>query len=488
MDEKRTLIEEDSVKTYMTTLLEQVADHRARIDIAKEIQQHIEEQAGANEAEGMEREEALEAAVADMGDPVETGVELNRIHRPKMAWGMFLGILLLLVIDTVIKIDFAPETFYESGGFFRLIIGIVLMLVINFWDYSMLGKYSREISIGLVVFIAIVSMFTDSFIPGRYIQIGNLTFATQYLIMLLVPLYGGVIYTYRNQELMGVVRCALWALLPGVFFVTLTNLYAVSLLMIVMNLIVLCVALAQHWFNVSAKKGILAISLLFITMIGIIAVVCLNTNGFRRDMLLAWLNPNEYRMTSGFFLSNVRELVSNSVLFGSASMDNTTAYEVVVGWLGKEYLLIYLLANYGILTAFFVVAVVLYWLAANYRMVWHQKNVLGRLMGTACCAVMTVQIVSYILANTGLLFSNYIGFPILNYSFTGNILNYVVWGILLSIYRYQKVLPVDGPNVVEHKLWHIPDDFLIKWIDKIFGLSDDFDELEEWEEVEEQNK
>ena len=36
----------------------------------------------------MSQTEAEEAAVREMGDPVEVGLEMDRIHRPTMAWGM----------------------------------------------------------------------------------------------------------------------------------------------------------------------------------------------------------------------------------------------------------------------------------------------------------------------------------------------------------------------------------------------------------------
>lgn len=36
----------------------------------------------------MSQTEAEEAAVREMGDPVEVGLEMDRIYRPTMAWGM----------------------------------------------------------------------------------------------------------------------------------------------------------------------------------------------------------------------------------------------------------------------------------------------------------------------------------------------------------------------------------------------------------------
>ena len=54
----------------------------ARGTIEQEINDHIEDQKEEFLSEGMSQTEAEEAAVREMGDPVEVGLEMDRIHRP----------------------------------------------------------------------------------------------------------------------------------------------------------------------------------------------------------------------------------------------------------------------------------------------------------------------------------------------------------------------------------------------------------------------
>ena len=49
---------------------------------------------------GMDREQAEREAVRDMGDPVETGISLDSVHRPQVAWKL-LGIIILISIAGV---------------------------------------------------------------------------------------------------------------------------------------------------------------------------------------------------------------------------------------------------------------------------------------------------------------------------------------------------------------------------------------------------
>ena len=88
------------VNEYIKVLLEQIRCRKAWSMVEGEMKNHILDQAEANRLQGMEEKEALEEAVRDMGDPVEAGVALDRIHRPQMEWGMLvlIGAISLLSI------------------------------------------------------------------------------------------------------------------------------------------------------------------------------------------------------------------------------------------------------------------------------------------------------------------------------------------------------------------------------------------------------
>ena len=73
---------------YMETLLAQIREKRARESIRREVEGHISDQKAAYLAQGMSGDQAEKQAILDMGDPVETGAELDQLHRPKPAWGM----------------------------------------------------------------------------------------------------------------------------------------------------------------------------------------------------------------------------------------------------------------------------------------------------------------------------------------------------------------------------------------------------------------
>ena len=88
------------IDEYLEIVSEQIRYAKIRPTITEELKNHILDQAEAYEECGAFPEEALDRAVREMGDPVETGVSLDRIHRPSMSW----GIVLLIGIISILSI------------------------------------------------------------------------------------------------------------------------------------------------------------------------------------------------------------------------------------------------------------------------------------------------------------------------------------------------------------------------------------------------
>ena len=98
---------------YLKIVTEQIRCKRARGAVQEELQQHMEDQKNAFLVEGMEVQEAEAAAVAEMGDPIKIGTEMDRIHRPQMAWGM-IGLIGALGIAGLL-LQFLMRLYFADG-------------------------------------------------------------------------------------------------------------------------------------------------------------------------------------------------------------------------------------------------------------------------------------------------------------------------------------------------------------------------------------
>ncbi len=104
-----------SKKRYMELLLEQIRNKRAKELVAHEITSHIEDQEEAYRAQGLTAYDAERRAVLDMGDPVETGVSLDAVHKPKMSWSM----VILTAIISVLGVFNDWNDMQGNFGFFN---------------------------------------------------------------------------------------------------------------------------------------------------------------------------------------------------------------------------------------------------------------------------------------------------------------------------------------------------------------------------------
>ena len=78
----------ETIREYLDTVQEQIRWKRARPVVARELEQHLNDQRGAFLEEGNTPETAERLAVEEMGDPVSVGTALDRVHRPRPQWGM----------------------------------------------------------------------------------------------------------------------------------------------------------------------------------------------------------------------------------------------------------------------------------------------------------------------------------------------------------------------------------------------------------------
>ena len=69
-------------------------------------------------AEGMDKTEAVEAAVREMGDPKETGRALDRVHRPKTDWR------LIVLVGLLSAGGFLPELCWKGICWEMLMAGL----------------------------------------------------------------------------------------------------------------------------------------------------------------------------------------------------------------------------------------------------------------------------------------------------------------------------------------------------------------------------
>ena len=188
---------------YIAVVTAQMRCKRARAMVAKELADHIADQKQAYVETGMDEASAELAAVRQMGDAVEVGREMDRIHRPRMdvkvlaLVGIFSPAACFLQ-NMLVMAQGNGEWTLRGAAFTALpvLLGVVLMTGILFVDYTWLCR--RPLTVWIVFLLA--AMLPVERIAGRE---GGAELIQYLLLALFLPAYGGVIYHYRKKRLPG---------------------------------------------------------------------------------------------------------------------------------------------------------------------------------------------------------------------------------------------------------------------------------------------
>lgn len=430
------------MEEYLRILLEQVRCKKAHTLIADEIQAHMEDQIEDNMASGMPKEMAEMAAVRDMGDPVETGISLDRIHRPAMAWDMIFFMAIISIIGIVIHM-LIGDSGAGSNQFMRYtVIGFIAMLIVYRVDYSFMAHHAKWIGTLFLAFSfcsiwafgMMVNGNSDSigiFIAGFFISINYFCW-----MMLYVPIYGAILYQYHGTGKKGILTSFVWMMIPVIFALRLHNVILAEILFVSMS-VLLSIAVYKDWFQVSKKK-------FYFFLWG--SVIVLPIILLALSMSFHWLASYQEARILGIIRGSEENYITNmlktslgsSLLLGGNSVD---LMKRLPGF-NNDYIFGYLISSYGILVGIAVCVVLVLIVVRCFRISLKQKNQLGMMMGCGSSVVLLSNIVINILENIGLFPNTQTFLPFFSAGGSCTISSYILIGIVLSVYRYKNILPI----------------------------------------------
>ena len=429
------------IQEYLDRVAGQIRNKKARELTANELQAHIEDQAAAYEKIGWSPEEATLMAVKDMGDPVQVGMELDRLHRPQFPTGMACFILFISLISVMVQFNRMHALF--------VLAGIGCMLGICLLDYTIIGKYGRCIAGVFLAALIIAWKCSHLTVNGasRWIRIGPAAMDGSVLVLLYLPLFGGILYAYRGQGYRCIFKILIWMLLPVLWVLRMPAL-SMALIMLLAETYMFGAALKEGWYHVSAGKTFLvAVICPFIA-----ALVCIlrffHLADYQKDRLLAWIThsgPESYLLHS-------LHLVFTQVRLLGLSQSAMQSLERIPD-VKQDYVLAYMAARFGIVPVILfsvMMGLLLWWM---YRGIRKQKNCLGMMVGTGSITVITLQFILNITMLLGWVPMTTSSTPFLSYTGSGTLVTYIMTGFVLSIYRNKNIVRDPKPAYIVRRMY-----------------------------------
>lgn len=131
------------IKEFLNNVCEQIKYKPIRNEISKELENHINETKENYIEKGMEENEAEEKAIKQMGSAEDIGKKLNKIHKPK--FNVQLLILLFILLEFGFLVNYLDHTDKWKMNLIVIVLSVIPFLLIYFFDYRKLQKYSNLI-------------------------------------------------------------------------------------------------------------------------------------------------------------------------------------------------------------------------------------------------------------------------------------------------------------------------------------------------------
>jgi cell division protein FtsW (lipid II flippase) len=427
-----------NIEEYITTLTDQIRCKKARQSVAREIKDHITDQSEAYEEMGLSHEQAQEKAVMEMGNPVETGIALDRIHRPQMDWRLFimsvvfsaLGLFILYSAGGLSEnmSSFARQCFYTAVAIF--IIGAVY-----FVDYSFIGKYGLQLYVALTLGLFIFKQFSP-IINGRVP-------ALSYLVYFYVPVFAGVLNRFRGNKMSGVLKAVVFMVITMVFVSVLSGSTFVMVAVGAILFIMVSFAIADNWFDVDRKKALaVVVSICVGVLLAVVLMIILSSkDGYYRVRLLAFLMPYKFEGEAGYIYTLVSSNLKNAKFVGGVD-SSQLPYGIV--YANSYYIFAKTVLSYGVVAGIAIILAFLCVILRAFKIVKSQKNKFGKMMSASCLITIACICTIGILINFNLFPATSVQFPFLSYGGSATLTYAVFIGLLMSCHRYEKVVGVTG--------------------------------------------
>ena len=457
------------MEEYIEKLISQIRCIKARPYIADEIRNHIEEQISENMTNGMSEIDAEINAVKDMGDPVEVGISMDKIHKPRVAWKMLIivGIISILAIliqwrfvlninnnianfGSITKATQIGGTFSENGGvientmeysysigdFIRnVVVGLLIMGLVYFLDYTFVARYSKIIGF-LIIFAGIWTVFFGIMVNGSHYYVFNIPVSTSIFMMMYIPVYGAILYKYRGGGTSAVLKSIIWLIIPVFITLRIPNML-VSVIMLICMLAQLTIAVSKGWFKVNKRICIVTQWAVFM-ILPIVSLFWMWSMHMLAEYQMARIRSWLYLDSElPDMISVIRKFTAEVPVLGKSTND-------IIGQLpnlNRDYVFTYVLNSYGSFAGILVISVLAILIFSVFSAVIHQKNELGLVMGCGCGMLLLINTVINIFCGIGVLPPASSFLPFFSAGGSSTILCYAFIGIVMSIYRYKDVYP-----------------------------------------------
>jgi len=419
------------IQAYISEVCSQVRFPDVHQEVKLELEAHIQEIVEEYLTQGLLEEEAIDKAIAQMGDADIVGKQLNKVHKPNPEWIVLLISFLFINIGLLAMYFIQKQSLltYDLHIFQRSLLysfmSLITIVGLYFFDYRKLEKYSKHIYLGTLL-ILIFTIFWGIQVNGSksWLLLGpfNINFVAVSPLLFIVAL-AGIFNKWDWSNPLKLVQGLALFIVPLILILNAPSLSTGAIFAVACMVLMIVSGLKL--------KHIILISGSFIAIL-ILAII---TKPYRLKRLVTFLNPGSDPSGSGWLNIQLSKIISQSGLLGQG----LTFDPQILPELHTDFIFTFITYTFGWIASILLITFVVMFLIRIAYIARQVKISYAKLLISGFVSILAVQFLWNIFMNLGLAPLSGVGLPFISYSGSQLIINAATVGIISSIYRRKNI-------------------------------------------------
>lgn len=414
---------EEKRDSFLREVTKHIQSKEAKKYVRAELEYHLKEAKGMWQEKGFNNIEAENKAVEQMGSPIQIGQKLNKLHQPRIDWWMMSLIVIAMGLSFLPTLSLSGMEYNElhhliKNKIFYVIFGLVAVFGMMMIDYRKMKKMGWIFYfIGTLILLILFAGIGGLTINGEpLLKIGPFSIKS----LMAIPFLFLAWASFLNDGRLKLWKLSILFLIPLLLFIGVGN--------IPVACIYLCMGLTMLWYsNEFDIKETLILTIVPIILGGLYLLFTIKE--YQLNAFSAFLRPENYSTEGGYIYLRLKELITSAGWFGTAGMEEF----VQLGH--TDLVLVNLILDYGYLFAILLVFILSLFIVRMIIIAYRMKDQYAKLLLVGGITIYVVQF-AY---NVGMVFGIFpltaISLPFISYGFMPIILNTLIMGIVLSVYR-----------------------------------------------------
>lgn len=417
------LIDNEKMDEYLSSICCQISNLKIHSDIQDEVRGHIEEIALEYIEGGFSEDEAINNALAQMGDASLIGRELNKVHRQRPEWSIVIlaSIFTLLGLSIIFLIDSIGILQYSlfSKSIICALVGFSLAAFLYYFDYMKIKDYSKYLYLATTTVMLLTLIFGKTIDGKPYLFIGTAINLIDVSPLLLTVSFAGILSKLNWSETRQFAYVSILVIVPIILMIASHS--SSALLTYCTSVIILLIASGIKIKNI----------LILMTSCLAAFILCLFKEPYYTQKFLFFLNTKGELAGSEFLKFQLDKLIHSAGIWGQVStFDGIMPPEV-----HTDFIFTYIVYTFGWVAGVLLSLLVILFLIRISSIAFYVKSSYGKLLVSGFTAIFSVQFVWNILMNLGIAPITSMALPFISYGNSQFIINLAVVGLISNIYK-----------------------------------------------------